>query len=258
MKLPLKIFLIALAVVLGGYGVARVQAQTRNTEPTMPVFKTVNAVVGDTTVCYSKCAYLMIANANESKALAKINRQNYEQLFGKYASTTTIDIEGALERMRLEDFKLSMGWDEEYVAPLYSRFSQKATLSHHNKLLCIATFGAYNWDATGWVHDQEFMRFSNFNLSTGELIDLSYIAKGKWVNALNKLIFDKLDPSIQESHKDYEEPIDYASLAEIKITGNGLLFRYSPEVIAEYMWGFVDVELSNEELASLGVPMPWI
>lgn len=254
MKHSLKIFLLALAVMLGGYGVARAQ----RSKPVAPIFKTVNAVVGDTTVCYSKCAYLMIANANKSEVLAKINRQNYEQLFGRYANATTIDIEGALERMRLEDFKLSMGWDEESVKPLYSSFSQKATFARHNTFLCVATFCAYNWDTTGQVHNQEFMRFSNFYVSTGELVDLSYIAKGIWVDALNKLIFDKLAPSIQESNKDSEEPVDYVSLAEIKITDNGLLFRYSPEVIAGYMWGFVDVELSNEELASLGVPLAWV
>ena len=139
MKLPLKIFLITLAVAVGGSTVA--QAQTTKASPAKPTWKTVTAEVGNTAVCYARCKHLIISDGRNNKVLEKINRQNYDLVFEQYADNEKIDIVGALERMFRREFEneLKIAPEDLIGKPLFMWIEQSAKTVYGGKILCVVT-----------------------------------------------------------------------------------------------------------------------
>ena len=254
MRHSLKIFLIALAAVLGGYGVTQVKAQATKAKPVSPTFKTVTAEVGDTTVCYARCKHLIISDGKSSKVLEKINRHNYDLVFEQYADSEKIDIVGALGRMFRGNFEneLKIAPEDLIGKPLFMWIEQSAKTVYGGKILRIVT---ENTLYLGGSHEFFHNEIHQYNLTTGELIDLSYLHEGEWVKRLDKAIYDHL-PDFTRPYKG--NPNNLTEFAEIMITDSGLLFQYKPYEVASFADGFVDVELTNKELSSLGVLLIWI
>lgn len=221
--------------------------------PVKPTWKTVTAEVGDTTVCYARCKHLIISDGKSNKVLEKINHHNYELVFEQYADSEKIDIVGALGRMFRGNFEneLKIAPEDLIGKPLFMWIEQSAKTVYGGKILRIVT---ENTLYLGGSHEFFHNEIHQYNLTTGELIDLSYLHEGEWVNRLDKAIYDHL-PDFTRPHKD--TPDNLTEYAEIMITDGGLLFQYKPYEVASFADGFVEVEITNEELASLGVPMPW-
>ena len=225
---------------------------TKQTE-TSPI-DSIKVWVGDTTVCYARCKHLIISNGKNNKVLDTINRQNYELVFEQYADSEKIDVEGALRRMFHSNFEddMKIAPTDFITLPLFMWIEQSAKTVYDGKILRIVT---ENTLYLGGSHEFFHNEIHQYNLTTGELIDLSYLHQGEWVERLDKAIYDHL-PDFTRPFK--ENPNNLTEYAEIMITDGGLLFQYKPYEVASFADGFVEVEITNEELASLGVPLIWI
>lgn len=248
--ISIKIFILVILLLVGSSGVAMSQ-QTTGGEIVLPKFEIVYERVGDK-LCYSECSLLLISNATTSTALTKINRHNHEQLFEEHASKKTIDVRSALERKRLKDFENELKIDpEELWGPIWSKFEQEAKVVRGGKVLSINTLSMYY---LGGSHEIYSPTICNYNLETGECYDLSYIEQGEWLPRLQKKIFKKL-PDASQGHVDSPDEIYIPS--SIEITEKGVRFHFKPYEVASYADGIIEVELSDKELSSLGIPTPW-
>ncbi len=222
-----------------------------------PAIDSIKVWVGDTIRCYSECTYVMLTSGWEDEVMAKINRHNYEQLFQEHALPDTMDVYAALEADRLNDFDYILDWKPEDIigAPLWSKYTQTATIVQE-RVLCINTFCAYYH---GGSHEIIGMRNCNYDLTTGEYIDLAYLEEGEWLPKLQRLLYKRLpeDDCFVYIMGHSPEDISFDSKL-VEIIEDGIRITFKPYAVACFAAGFISVELSNRELDIFDIPTPWV
>ena len=98
-------------------------------------------------------------------------------------------------------------------------------------------------------------RYYNFDLATGELISFDYLEDARWLPQLRKLIYYKLSEWSQ-NYVGTAEKI-YIPTKSIKITERGLRLYFNPGNVGSNADGVIEVELTDKELSSLGIPTRW-
>jgi hypothetical protein len=96
-----------------------------------------------------------------------------------------------------------------------------------------------------------------YDLATGGLYDFSYLTDGEWAEAVQTLIYDRLNEACDDvifvaSPKSVYIP------RSVKITESGLLLVYQPYEVASFDAGIISVEISDEELLYCGAPLVWV
>ncbi len=251
MRHTLKICLLAFAMVIGGYSVVMAQ-QTAGVKVVAPKFKTVELEVANSGICPITYTYQDIVNSTASKALTKVRRSIYELTFGNYASPNAIDIRGAVER-EAKAFRADFPKNSsEIIGSPYNRVTQQTSLLHNGKILCVTNISLCNLGG----RDIYSERYYNFDLATGELISFDYLEDARWLPQLRKLIYYKLSEWSQ-NYVGTAEKI-YIPTESIKITERGLRLYFNPGNVGSNADGVIEVELTDKELASLGVPLIWM
>lgn len=193
--------------------------------------------------------YQRMTNTERSAALSHIDELNYKHTFDEYA-LEPMDVE-ASARMLVEEYA-----SEEHMSEqAYSyNLDQVVILSRNDEVVC---YESYIEVYTGGAHGGQSLIYECYDIATGQAYDFGYLMDGEWCDALRQLIYERIvdmygDEQLIATAQDIYIP------RSVKLTDSGLLLVYQPYEIASFDAGILSVELSDEELAALGVTLLWI
>lgn len=196
-------------------------------------------------------SYERIVNTSDNSAYAIIDSMNYHTTFGEYA-IEPIDLNRSAELMcddtlsSMDDYNIE---DMQCEMHLY----QVASLVRDNSVVCYDTVMETNF---GGVYPIVSHTYECYDIATGNAYDFGYLAEGEWVEALQAAIFDKLVAQYGSSIL-FTSPDTTHLPSAIYLTEGGLVFQYQPYEVGTAALGSASVELSDAELAEIGVPLVW-
>lgn len=193
--------------------------------------------------------YQQIANTEVSDIFASIEESNLELTLPSEESDVAADA-GFEERAEaLLQTIIDDGFDT-YDLDLV----QTAFLTRNNATLCYAT-SSYTY--MGGAHGYGTLHYTCYDLASGQMYDFRYLNTGEWEEELRLLIYNKLREVYSESEL-FIAPDKIYVPESVLLTDVGLLLIYQPYEIAPYSTGIVQVELTDEEIASTGAPLLWV
>ena len=230
------------AALLFFFGASIAYAQTA------PQFKSVKVNGGVTGRCSVEIQYMRIANDSGNAAFQKINRANRMAVINKRAATTSDDI--AIQDITAEI--LDAYYEGMYQIP-YHNVTQSARTVRGGKYVVFSThIEAYYGGAHGMNTDSS----DAYNLSTGDRLDLSYLAAGAHGLTIRRVLYNRCRQQfgynfMVSSFSEMPAPSSY------ELTDRGVTFIYFPYEVAPYAAGNVRIELTDAELRQLGVTVKW-
>ena len=230
------------AALLFFFGASIAYAQTA------PQFKSVKVNGGVTGRCSVEIQYMRIANDSGNAAFQKINRANRMAVINKRAATTSDDI--AIQDIAAEI--LEAYYEGMYQIP-YHNVTQSARTVRGGKYVVFSTYiEAYY----GGAHGMNTESSDAYNLSTGDRLDLSYLAAGAHGLTIRRVLYNRCRQQfgynfLVSSFSEMPAPSSY------ELTDRGVTFIYFPYEVAPYAAGNVRIELTDAELRQLGVTVKW-
>lgn len=213
-----------------------------------PQFKTVTVNGGVTGKCSVQIKYQRIANDSNNAAFQKINRANRVDVINQRAATTSDDI-------AVQDITAEML--DYYVEGLfgepYHNVSQTATTIRGGRYV---QFSTYVETYFGGAHPMIADMCSIYNLSTGNLLDLSYMMTGSYGSTLKRYLYNYLRQELGTFFQ-------VSSLSEMpdpsscELTEQGIIFIYFPYEVAPFAAGNVRAELTDQQIRNMGIPVRW-
>lgn len=200
--------------------------------------------------------YQRIANMWDREVFAKIEWQNYTNSFAGYDTEVVSNDDGFI-RMDLDAMAKHIvdeysGYAEESEGPMccYS-MDQSAFFVRNNSVLCYETIVE---SYTGGAHGGQTLWYECFDLNTGSLYDFSYLFEGDWSDDLRSLVYEKL---VAEYTILIDAPELLPIAGSVMLSDEGVVLVYQPYEVASYSEGIISVEISDEELEQMAVPLLW-
>ena len=215
---------------------------------TMPQFESVTVNGGVTGRCTVTIEYQRITNDAGNAVFQKINRANRIDVINDKAANYSDDI--AIQDITAE--MLDYYYDEMFQLPYYTA-SQTVRTIRGGKYV---SFSTYVEMYMGGAHGINTESSVAYNLSTGDRLDLSYLAAGAHGLTIRRVLYNRCrqqfgDYFMVSSFSEMPAPSSY------ELTNRGVTFIYFPYEVASYSEGNVRIELSDAELQHLGVPVRW-
>jgi hypothetical protein len=200
--------------------------------------------------------YQRIANMWDREVFVKIEWQNYTNSFAGYDTEVVSNDDGFI-RMDLDAMAKHIvdeysGYAEESEGPMccYS-MDQSAFFVRNNSVLCYETIVE---SYTGGAHGGQTLWYECFDLNTGSLYDFSYLFEGEWSDDLRSLVYDKL---VAEYTIWIDAPELLPIAGSVMLSDEGVVLVYQPYEVASYSEGIISVEITDEELEQMAVPLLW-
>ena len=230
------------AALLFFFGASIAYAQTA------PQFKSVKVNGGVTGRCSVEIQYMRIANDSGNAAFQKINRANRMAVINKRAATTSDDV--AIQDITAE--MLDYYFDGIFGLPYYTASQTVRTIRGGRYVV----FSTYVEMYVGGAHGMNTESSDAYNLSTGDRLDLSYLAAGAHGLTIRRVLYNHCRQQfgynfMVSSFSEMPAPSSY------ELTDRGVTFIFFPYEVAPYAAGNVRIELTDAELRQLGVTVKW-
>ena len=200
--------------------------------------------------------YQHITNTDKSEAFAAIELANYLKTFESTA-VEPMDIDASARAVAEEyaEEAEEYGVDGEEAQELRCSYhlDQVAFTVRDERILCYETnIEVY----AGGPHGGSSMWYECYDLSTGQAFDFAYLYEGEWADGFKALVYDRLGGLVENLF--VESPAELPISESVLITESGLVIVYQPYAVACYADGILSVEVSDDELAQIGVPLLWL
>lgn len=207
--------------------------------------------------------YQHITNTDKSEAFEAIELANYLKTFESTAvepmdidaSARAVAEEYAEEAEEYAEEAEEYGVDGEAAQELRCSYhlDQVAFTVRDERILCYETnIEVY----AGGPHGGSSMWYECYDLSTGQAFDFAYLYEGEWADGFKALVYDRLGGLVENLF--VESPAELPISESVLITESGLVIVYQPYAVACYADGILSVEVSDDELAQIGVPLLWL
>lgn len=221
----------------------------------LPEFEPFTFEATDNATYDVKVTYQRIANMWDREVFAKIEWLNYSNTFEGYDMESGDDgfIRMDLNAMAQKIVEEYADYAMEGEGPM-CRYSmdQTAFFVRDDAVLCYETFVE---SYTGGAHGGQALWYECFDLATGSLYDFGYLFEGEWAEELKTFLYSRLS----ESYAIVIESADALPMSSsVVLSESGVVLIYQPYEVAPYSEGIISVEVSDEELEELGVPLLWV
>ena len=237
---PSKITLLISLLVLP---LTAISAQAQYVYPT---FKKVSVMGNARGMAEAEIEYISISNASKSTILTHINNLNRKRVFGD--EVLYVGDQAAANKMALE--LVDYYYDDIIAIPSHS-ISQNAQVIRGGKYV---VFYTDSYIYLGGASGLPISAVDCYNLQNGNVLNLSYLASGSWKGALRRAIYNKCRTQVEALFCTSDE-LEIPTMCGL--TEFGVQFFFATGEIAPNMAGSIIIELSDDELRSLGVPVRW-
>ena len=248
MKFPTLALLAAAALTAGS-------CTKRPVRPQFTVVSTYSLISGNGFSCDFEYRFASIANAQDSPALAAIERMNIDRFFDlENFEGTPEEAASAAIRQVTSDMTPPGNTPESTVRPAWEgEISVESEGSVVDTLLCyVITRASY----TGGAHGIYGTECYNYSLAGGYEITTADLFTETQLERLNRLIREDIYEQYGvRSDEELETKgffPEYIGVTEnFLVTPEGITFYYNPYDIGCYALGSVEVSVSREQLAGL-------
>lgn len=216
--------------------------------------KTFSAALSDADSVYIRA----LDYYDESEDSSTIIEITYPKIHGLLNKTVEEKINSFLE----EEFLISIGWFDEFVAMLDSfptlEYERGMFFSFETgfdiKLLNekILSLALNHYEFTGGAHGNFFAMGYTFDLNTGDLLTLDKIITQGSLLAISKICEKRILEIFEaESLSDagmFEDYIDLTADQDFFLLSDALVFQFDPYEIAPYSMGNIEVEIPFESI----------
>ena len=242
MKFPTLALLAAAALTAGS-------CTKRPVRPQFTVVSTDSLISGNGFSCDFEYRFASIANAQDSPALAAIERMNIDRFFDlENFEGTPEEAASAAIRQVTSDMTPPGNTPESTVRPAWE-ISVESEGSVVDTLLCyVITRASY----TGGAHGIYGTECYNYSLAGGYEITTADLFTETQLERLNRLIREDIYEQYGvRSDEELETLRDACESKRDLVTPEGITFYYNPYDIGCYALGSVEVSVSREQLAGL-------
>lgn len=213
----------------------------------IPTLKTVTVEAEVSGKSRVSIKYKQIENSAGNSVWAQINREIVSRIVSNSGATSMRSYAKLVAKEYAEEYGY---YTKEYEYSM--RIEQSASIVRNKTILCIET----NEESyTGAAHGMYGKDVDCYNLATGQRYDLSYLCTGNWVLSLRQLLYIKCREKLGELLQVTADKIEVPTVA--KLTSRGVAFIFQPYEVASFGDGIIEVEVTDAELRSIGVPIKW-
>lgn len=242
-----QILLVALGVMLFA---SCASEQKDEPKKSLPEFEELTFKTSSDSNFNINIVYQHIVNTAESDIFAAIEESNLELTLPHEGSDVAEDADFEERAEAILQTIIDDGFDA-YDLDLV----QTAFLTRNEATLCYAT-SCYTYMG-GAAHGYGTLYYTCYDLASGQMYDFRYLNEGEWDEKLRLLIYSKLREVYSETEI-FITADDIYVPESVLLTDVGLLLIYQPYEIAPYSTGIVQVELTDEDIASTGAPLLWV
>ena len=215
----------------------------------IPTLKTVTVEAEVSGKSRVSIKYKQIENSAGNSVWAQINREIVSRIVSNSGATSMRSYAKLVAKEYAEEYGY---YTQEYGYSTYMHIEQSASIVRNKTILCIETNEEFY---TGGAHGMYGQDVDCYNLATGQRYDLSYLSTGNWVISLRQLLYIKCREKLGELLQVTADKIEVPTVA--KLTSRGVAFIFQPYEVASFSEGIIEVEVTDAELRSIGVPIKW-
>ena len=233
-------------VVLVASLLAPFMAEESRAQYIYPTFKKVSVKANAQGKAEADIEYIAISNASQSTILTHIDNLNRKKVFGD--EVIYIGNQAAANKIALE--LTEYYYDGIFAIPSQTT-RQSVQVIRGGKYI---TFYTDIFIYFGGANGMPISATECYNLQNGNVLNLAYLSTGSWRAALKRAIYNKCCTRVETLFCTYDD-IEIPTMCAL--TEFGVQFFFPTGEIAANVEGPIIIEISDDELRSMGVPIRW-